>query len=341
MALLPTRDSVARLHTAGMVLLSLLLCSATVMGDDGPPPIGDMGIRSAVVHPLVSFGDAAVTSLAFSPDSLVLGCGIGDGRVVLMNVVDGSIIAELPQHLEAVTSVGFSPDGRWLASSGEDGWVHVTSLEDEADPFSILHRGAVYEVEFSPQGTYLATVGDERRVRIWETETWEELPAIEGHTGTIFALAFSPAEDLVVTGAGGDDPSIRLWDLSTGDELQYDLYEGTVHDIEYSPRTRDRHASIAGSQPMIRLWEVDRGAMLHNVGSFRGAVTDVAYSSLGTTLVAVSEDGTLFFTTMPSWTERRRIEFDEPLSAVAFSASRQYIACGDTEGILYLFYIPS
>ena len=341
MTLRPKRNDVSRLRTMSTILLSLLLCSVAVVADDGPPPIGDMSIRNAVVHPLASFADVAVTSLAFSPDSLVLGCGIGDGRVVLVDVIDGSIIAELPQHLEAVTSVSFSPDGLWLASSGEDGWVHVTNLEVDADSFSVLHRGAVHEVEFSPQGTYLATVGDERRVRIWETKTWEELPAIEGHTGTIFALAFSPAEDLIVTGAGGDDPSIRLWDLSTGDELQHDLYEGTVHDIEYSPRARDRYASVAGTQPTIRLWEVDRGAMRHNVGSFRGAVTDVAYSSLGTTLVAVSEDGTLFFTTMPSWTERRRIEFDEPLSAVAFSPSRQYIAFGDAEGNLYLLYVPS
>jgi WD40 repeat protein len=330
-----------RQYAMGMVMLTVLTCCATVAGDDGPPAIGDIGIRSAVVHHLASFTDVAVTSLAFSPDSLVLGCGIDDGRVLLVDVVDGSIIAELPQHLDAVTSVCFSPDERWLASSGKDGWVHVTNLDDEADSFSLLHRGGVHEVEFSPQGTYLATVGEERRVRIWEVETWEELPAIEGHTGTVFALAFSPAEDLIVTGAGGDDPSIRLWDLTTGDELQNDLYEGTVYDIEYSPRTRDRHASIAGSQPMIRLWEVDRGAMRHNVGSFQGPVSDVAYSSLGNTLVAVSEDGTLFFTTMPSWTERRRIAFDEPLTAVAFSPSRQYIACGDARGNLYLLYMPS
>jgi len=132
------------------MLLSLLLCSATALGDDGPPPIGDMGIRVAVVQPLASFEGAAVTSLAFSPNSLVLGRGIDDGRVVLVDVVDGSIVAELPQHLEAVTSVSFSPDGRWLASSGEDGWVHVTNLEIEADSFSLPHRGAIHEAEFSP-----------------------------------------------------------------------------------------------------------------------------------------------------------------------------------------------
>jgi WD40 repeat protein len=323
------------------VSAAVLALSISVSGqaDGGPAQINDMNIRRAEVHEMAAFPDA-VTTLAFSPDSLFLACGTDVGRVLLMDPTDGTVLSELHPHSDAVTSVGFSPDGRWLASSGEDGWVLVSDLTDEAGSFSLSHRGAVHDVEFSPRGTYLATVGEERRVRIWETETWEEQDSIDGHTGPIFALAISPEEDLIVTGAGGDDPSIRLWDLATGAELQNDLYEGIVHDIEYSPRIRDRHASIAGTQPMIRLWEVDRGSMLHNIGRFVGGVQDVAYSSAGNALVAVSEDGTLFFTTMPSWTERRRIGFDAALSAVAFSDSRQYIACSDTSGRVYRVSVP-
>ncbi|MFC2106186.1 WD40 repeat domain-containing protein [Candidatus Bipolaricaulota bacterium] len=325
-----------------VVLVVLLSLSIPVMaqGDSGPSPIGDMGIRSVEVHEFASYANALVTSLMFSPDSLSLACGLDDGRVQVLSVIDGTVLRELASHDEAVTSVSFSPDGRWLASSGRDGWVHVTDLLDETDSFALLHQGVVHEVEFSPQGTYLGTVGESRMIRLWDVDTWDELDSIEGHTDTVFALAFSPAEDWIVTGAGGSDPSIRAWNLATGAELQNDLYEGTVSDIEYSPRSSDRHVSIAGSQRMIRLWEVDRGSMLHNVGRFQGAVSDVAYSSAGNTLVAVSEDHTLMFTTMPAWTEKRRFTFDEPLEAVAFSALRQYIACSDGAGYVYLLYTP-
>ena len=317
-----------------------LFISGTAQTDGGPPAIGDIGIHRAEVHEIALFADIGAVSLMFSPDSRVLACGLNDGRVLLLTVVDGGVQRELTTHAAAVTSVNFSPDGRWLASSGEDGWVHITDLVDERATLSLPHRGIVHEVEFSPRGTYLGTVGEERRLRLWDVATWSELPAIEGHTNTVFALAISPAEDLIVTGSGGSDPSVRLWNLLTGEELRRDLYEGVVHDIEYSPRSRDRHATVCGTQPTIWIWDVDEGEYLHIIGPFWGATTDAAYSSLGNTLVAVSEDRTLLFTTMPAWTAKRSVEFDEPLVAVAFSPSRQYIACSDTVGHIYLLYIP-
>jgi len=286
-------------------------------------PITDMSVRRAVVSVLTSFPEEAVTAIAFLPDESLLVCGTGAGRVVTLALDDGRLVDEIGGHAAAVTSISVSPDGQWLASSGEDGWVHVASLVAEEDSFSLRHEGVVHEVEFSPKGTYLAAVGDFQDIRWWTTATWEEMSPIQGHTGPVRALAFSPAEDLLVTGAGDSDPSIRLWEVATGTELQHDLYEGTVYDIEYSPRARDRHATISGTQRTIWLWEVDRGEFLHVVGRFEQAVNDAAYASLGNALVAVSEDGTLFFTTMPSWTEKRRLSFDEELLAVAYAPSRR------------------
>ncbi|MBU1048866.1 hypothetical protein KKG90_02465 [Candidatus Bipolaricaulota bacterium] len=321
------------------VILALTI-SGTAQTNEGPSPLGDMNIRQAVVHDFASYEDTFATALAFTPDSQSLICGLANGRVIVLSVPDGIPIAELPPHEGAVTSVSCSPDGIWMASSGEDGYAYVTGPADGDSPLALAHVGILHDIAFSPLGTYLMTAGEERRVRIWNTATWEELAPIVGHSGTIYALAISPAEDLLVTGAGGSDPSIRLWDLATGVQLQNDLYEGTVYDVEYCPRARDRYASIAGTQRMIRMWDVDTGAMRHNVGRFTDAVNDVAYSILGNTLAAVSQDGTFFFTTMPSWTEKRRIEFDEPLVAVAFSNSRQYICLSDSTGHVYLLYLP-
>ncbi len=58
-------------------------------------------------------------------------------------------------------------------------------------------------------------------------------------------------------------------------------------------------------------------------------------------MVAVSEDGILFYTTMPSWTEERRLSFDEALLAVAYATSRRYIAFSDAAGTVYLLTVPS
>ena len=67
----------------------------------------------------------------------------------------------------------------------------------------------------------------------------------------------------------------------------------------------------------------------------------MAYASVGNALVAVSEDGSLFYTTMPAWTEKRRLFFEDALWAVVFSDSRLYVAFADAAGRLYLLTVPS
>ena len=325
-----------------LMLFAPLLLGLAVHGTTPSRALGDMSIREAQTFEFMHFAGAAVLALAFTPDSRFLASGLDDGRVLLLDVEEETVHRELPTHSGPVTSVAVSPDGRWLASSGEDGWVHVTDLTDQEVSFSLSHDGIVYEAEFSPKGTYLATAGESRLVRMWVVATWAERTAFAGHTGTVFALGISPAEDLMIIGAGEPDyPSIRLWDLNTGEELVNDLYEGRVHDIEYSPRARDRHATISSTQRIMTLWDVDREAYLHIIAPYAGAINDADYSSLGNTLVAVCDDGTFFFTTMPHWTAKRTIQFDAPLLAVSFADSRHYIACSDDAGNVYLVFVPS
>jgi WD40 repeat protein len=164
------------------------------------------------------------------------------------------------------------------------------------------------------------------------------MPSIVGHTGPIYAFAISPEEDLIVTGAGNGDPTIRLWTFPTGEPLGSDLYEGRVHDIEYSPS--HRQVAISGTQPTVWLWEVDRLSFLHLIFGARVPTTDLAYSSRGNGLVMVTESGVLQYQRVPSVFEQRTIRFEQPLTAVAFSGNRLYIACGDSAGRIYLVSVP-
>ena len=302
--------------------------------------MGDMSIRHAVLHDFLTDSEAVASVLTFAPESESLVCGMSDGRVLEWDLRSATLQREFRGHEGEVTSIMYSPDGQWIATSGVDGWIYVTSLTGDGQDLSLMSPGAVYDVEFSPQGTFLAAAGESRTVRLWDVATWEEQESLLGHTAAIHGLGISPAEDLLVTAAGGNDPTIRLWNLETGDEVCSDLYEGLVHDVEYSPRSRDRYASVAGTQNWIRLWEIDTCWMRHGVGTFNTPVRDIDYSSLGNTMVAVSEGGRFFFTTMPHWTEKRSIQFEQSLISVAFSPSRQYIAIGDELGNVFLLYVP-
>jgi WD40 repeat protein len=69
-------------------------------------------------------------------------------------------------------------------------------------------------IAFHPDGTQLATgsaavAAVPGEVKLWDVMTGKELATIQGQTGTVFALAFSPDGSLLAVASG--DNKVRLW----------------------------------------------------------------------------------------------------------------------------------
>ena len=56
--------------------------------------------------------------------------------------------------------------------------------------------------------------------------------------------------------------------------------------------------------------------------------------------MTAAENGVFTYQHVPSVYEQRTIRFDEPLSAIDFSADALYIACGDRAGTVFLLSVP-
>ncbi len=119
----------------------------------------------------------------------------------------------------------------------------------------------------------------------------DEKPRVfTGHAGPVFGVAYSADNSMVLT--GGIDKTIRLWDISTGQEIRKLLgHTGSVWNIACSPRGDTLLSS--SRDHTARLWDLDTGNQIQCLMGHTDSVWGVAYSPDGRTLLTGSFDKTI------------------------------------------------
>lgn len=68
-----------------------------------------------------------------------------------------------------------------------------------------------------PSHRIVSRSGDDT-IKIWDALTCSELRTLEGHSSTVWSVAFSPDGQRIVSGSWDD--TIKIWDAQTGSELR-------------------------------------------------------------------------------------------------------------------------
>src|SRR5262249_13954578 len=110
---------------------------------------------------------------------------------------------------------------------------------------------------------------------------------LEGHTGWVYALAFSP--DGKWLASGGADGDIIVWDSGTGKELfRLEGHSGRVNSIAFA-HDSERLASAGYVAKPINSWDMRRGHELLSLNNLRFACT-VAFSPNGHLVASAGAD---------------------------------------------------
>jgi WD40 repeat protein len=110
-------------------------------------------------------------------------------------------------------AVAFSPDDKIVAAACQGAvrlWNTKTGRIYGTFPG---HGTGCSTVAFSPKGAMFVTGGNDNIVKAWELSSRKERWKINGHTGAVLSLAFSPDGWLLASCGYTQDGSVKLWDV--------------------------------------------------------------------------------------------------------------------------------
>ena len=219
----------------------------------------------------------------------------------------------------AVAAAGLGPMAWWLRKSRSAG---ATRTQDCAAPGTPPAGPAVQQTVPAPH---------ER--------------AFLGHTGPVVHVAYSrDGRKGLSAGLSGKrdahDPSIRLWDLGTGEQLmQLDGHTATATPAFLADGLR---CVSAGNDGTFRLWDLATGKQAALLGSDLGEVWDVAVSPNGRSAVTGGLDRLVHH-----WDLERAVETGQftgcggTVASVRFSPDGTQLLSACTDGVVRLWDVAT
>lgn len=169
---------------------------------------------------------AEVTVLAQNPArNEFVAAGYQDGSIRLWRLNEnwngGELVVTFNGHKSAVTQLCFDSQGNRLASGSrdtdvvlwdivsEEGIARLRSHQDQITGLSFLNPKNDANEEGRTVGDFLLSAGKDGLIKVWDLSTNFCIETHLAHRGETWALAVSPAQDVVVT--SGPDGELKFW----------------------------------------------------------------------------------------------------------------------------------
>ncbi|EKX52264.1 hypothetical protein GUITHDRAFT_65478 [Guillardia theta CCMP2712] len=205
-----------------------------------------------------------ITSLAWSPDGLVIVAASRDGTIRLWDANGGFQVGSvLSGHYGEVWSVAFNPkDSNVLVSCGKDMSVRIWDISRACCLGNLRNRHTrkVNSVTFSVDGKVVATGSDDSSICLWSADTGLLMgEPLTGHeeevtsSGWPGSLVWSPTASLLASGSDNND--IKIWTVEGEVKANLKGHRMAVTSVAFNPLDENILASSSVDKT-LRLWDI-------------------------------------------------------------------------------------
>jgi WD40 repeat protein/energy-coupling factor transporter ATP-binding protein EcfA2 len=237
--------------------------------------------------------------------------------------------------------------------------LYLWHLYEARQPIPLTHVNVVTQVAFDTQSNYIVTISGSGyytikrtplKLHVWDIATVSERVSIDMVDQHITFVTFLPDSRSVLTvsdpsarpleldtsansllargkkllfGEDVSNPTVRIWDLSSGQEATHLPFDDEVHALAVSP-DGTYLATAAKKDKTVSVWE---RATTRKIATLQheGVVNALAFHPDGTRLATASADQTARLWLLPDGQEDMCLHHEEGLTYICFSHDGQSI----------------
>lgn len=291
-------------------------------------PVGT-ALRSYTGH------TAAIFSVACSYVGKTVVSASADGTARIWDVASAQQLHTLKGHTAEIHSVAVSPDAKFVVTGSADRTVRFWDVNTgQVLTVYLEHTAEVNAVAISLDGQRIATTGNDRIIKVLRAPLGAEIRGVKisGET-PMRCLALS--RDGRFAAAGGNDATVRQWDLTTGRERRkLDGHTAPVLCVALAP---DGNTAFTGSENgEVRQWDFSTSSSPRQWRrAHDGKVAGIALSADGKFIATAGSDGVAKVWEVATGRELRALQGHKgALRAVAFTADSRFLVTGGDDTVV-------
>ncbi|KAL3837978.1 hypothetical protein ACJIZ3_022569 [Penstemon smallii] len=244
-----------------------------------------------------------VTSIRWAPDGRHIAVGLNNSEVQLWDSTSNRLLRTLKGgHGSRVGALDWN--NHILTTGGMDGQIINNDVRIRSHIVETYqgHHQEVCGLKWSASGSQLASGGNDNLLHIWDrsmassNSPTQYLHRMEDHTAAVKALAWCPFQgNLLATGGGGGDRTIKFWNTHTGACLNSIDTGSQVCALLWNKNERELLSSHGFTQNQLTLWKYPSMVKIAELTGHTSRVLFMAQSPDGCTVASAAGDETLRF----------------------------------------------